>query len=196
MNKNEVTISGAIKNIVFSHEIRGNRFYSFQIDSTRLSGKQDTLQCMIHETLLNEIKEGEPNTLFGELRTRDAFSNGKNRLFVYIFVKSVGGYYSQDANAVELSGFMSRPPVIRRTPLGKVIADTFLAYNRVNGRSDYIPLIVWGSNAKQLNNMQLGIKLCVNGRLQSREYVKKYDDGSEEVKIAYELSINRMEVEE
>lgn len=190
---NDVKISGIIKDIELSHEINGNSFYKFYICSDRLSGTPDVLPCIVSEKLIEEIKNHEKIVIYGKLRTRNAEIDGKSRLLVYIMVHCVSEYVGRDENIVLISGFVTKKANLRNTPLGRTIADTILAHDRENNSdSDYIPCIAWSGNATRLEQMEVGTKLHVAGRLQSRQYKKVYPDGNEEIKTAYELSINRM----
>lgn len=193
---NTITVSGSIfGNPEFSHEVYGEKFYNFYIESERTSGKVDTLMCVIPEILIKNLKIGEKNKLIGEIRTRNYWVDGKSHLQVFVFVKEIAEYYKTDINEVEIVGYIANQPIYRKTPLGREITDVLIAHNGKYGKSSYIPTIVWGRNAMKVSDMEVGTKISVKGRLQSREHLKRYEDGTEEIRTVYELSINNLKKE-
>lgn len=193
---NNIIISGTIfGNPEFSHEVYGEKFYNFYIDSERKSGTLDTLMCIIPEILMKDLQIGEKNKLIGEIRTRNYFVDKKSHLQIFVFVKEVAEYGEEDVDDVEVTGYIAKNPVYRKTPFGREIADVLIANNRRYGKSNYIPSIAWGRNAMKVSDMRVGTKISVKGRLQSREYVKRFEDGTEETRTVYELSINNLEKE-
>ena len=194
---NSITLSGVItKEPIFSHEVYGEKFFEFEVSSSRKSGTVDTLFVCASETLLtsNDVV-GAKIKIIGEIRTRNIHEEEKNRVQVFVFAREVLTYNStHDENCVELEGYICKQPKYRETPLGREIADVLVACNRPYGKSDYIPTVAWGRNARRVGDMSVADKINVNGRLQSREYTKHYDDGTEEVKVTYELSANMVEL--
>lgn len=178
----------------FSHEIFGERFYEVYIATKRKSGVEDVLPCIIPETLLNEVEENEHLALYGSVRTHNKFCGNVRKLVINVFVDSVGEY-TEDMNDVTMECFLCKEAIYRETPRGREIVD-FLAANQRERtcKSDYIPCIGWGRNARRVSMMEVGTKVSVTGRLQSREYLKTLEDGSQEVRTAYELSASRVDV--
>lgn len=194
---NKITLSGVItKEPVFSHEVYGEKFFELEVSSSRKSGTVDTLIVCASETLLSSDNVvGSPIKIVGEIRTRNIHEDDKNRVRVFVFAREVLTYNNtHDENCVELEGYICKQPKYRETPLGREIADVLVACNRPYGKSDYIPTVAWGRNARRVGDMSVADKINVNGRLQSREYTKHYDDGTEEVKVTYELSANMIEL--
>lgn len=195
---NRIRLSGTItSDFVKSHISFGEQFYSFTISSERASGRFDVLRCIISEVLLPD-NMGITDTICvnGEIRTRDIEDeNGKKHTEVFVFVNSIEDYPGYDTNYVEGRFYICRKADIRETPLGRVLIDFIGASNRENtDKSDYVPTIAWGRGATRIAAMPIGTELDVVGRLQSREYIKKYEDGTEETKTAYELSAGRFGV--
>lgn len=194
MNKIKLTGSVACEP-TYSHEIYGEKFYKFKLISDRLSGAHDVLPCVISETMVNKVKIGDDVEITGEIRTRNyTDENDKRKCEISVFVDSVKDYDGfHDDNEVTLTGFICKEPNYRETPLGRQICDVLIASNRErNGKSDYVPSVVWGRNALRASQMAVGTKIEVSGRLQSREYIKRYKDDAEETMVAYELSIAKI----
>ena len=200
---NKILLAGLVtEEPTFSHEVHGEKFYRFRLLSSRQSGNCDVLMCTVPEIIKNGINEGNKVKVFGEIRTRNVHEDDKNHLEVTVFVKEVL-LYEEDENNVELDGFICKEPKYRETPFGRQITDLIVASNRErNFKSDYIPCIAWGRNAIRASEFNVGTRVKVLGRLQSREYKKKIDDGTYEVRTAYELSsavvdvVEESEVEE
>lgn len=178
-------IGTAITNPCFSHE----GFDFFFMFAKRHSGVLDMFRCVIPHELTAQVEQNKQIEIYGEVRTRNYYENDKKRTMVYVFVKEV--YTARPeaiaTNSVALDGFISRPPIVRDTPMGKRICDVILAVNH-SGRSSYIPCIIWGGSADIVGKKQIGDRLIVRGRLQSREYMKDGD-----MKIAYEVSVSEFE---
>lgn len=184
-----------IEKPVLKYEICGVKFYSFFISVNRKSEECDVLPCVIHENNINTIYLNKKVYLQGEIRTRNEHIFNKSKLDIYIYVKSVSEYGEKDENCVEMLGFLCKKPIYRVTSLGKKITDLIVASNReVYGKSDYIPCICWGRNALIISDKDVGTMISIAGRLQSRRYKKRFKDGSEEIKVAYELSINTLNI--
>ena len=178
----------------FSHECKGEKFYKLFLEVHRKSEVVDTLPCMVPEVFLKDVEVGECVGINGEIRTRNNHSEGKSKLEIYVFVLGVDDYEGHDINYVELEGYVCKVPTYRETPLGREIADLTIASNRPYGKSDYIPCIAWGRNAVRMAEIWVGTPISVVGRLQSRIYIKKLDNGETEERTAYELSASRIEV--
>ena len=194
---NKIVLAGLVtEEPTFSHEVHGEKFYRFYLSSSRQSGYCDVLMCTVPEIIKNGINEGNMIKVLGEIRTRNVHEDDKSHLEVTVFVKEVL-LYEKDENNVELDGFICKEPVYRETPFGRQITDLIVASNRErNYKSDYIPCIAWGRNAIRTSEFNVGTRVKVSGRLQSREYNKKIDDETYEVRIAYELSAAMVDVVE
>lgn len=187
--ENKVFISGKIKDVKYSHTICNRDFYDFFVECERKSGTVDRIRCIAPENLIEDIKRSDKLVLCGKLKSH----NSDRKLHIYVFVDSLIEYMYEDENDVVLEGVICKKPVIRNTVQScRLIADFMIAFKRDKGGSDYIPCICWGSNAKKLEETPIGTYAKVAGRMQSREYIKKYEDGSKERNIAYELSVNEM----
>ena len=186
---NKIVLAGLVtEEPTFSHEVHGEKFYRFYLSSSRQSGYCDVLMCTVPEIIKNGINEGNMVKVLGEIRTRNVHEDDKSHLEVTVFVKEVL-LYEKDENNVELDGFICKEPVYRETPFGRQITDLIVASNRErNYKSDYIPCIAWGRNAIRTSEFNVGTRVKVSGRLQSREYNKRLGDETYEVRTAYELS--------
>lgn len=193
---NQATLNGEIvSGFEFSHELHGEKFYAFKLAVTRTSNVIDTLPVMVSERLIdaNTDRIGETVSIKGNTRTYNKQGNDKRHLLTYVFVQEIESADGADAtNNVFLNGFIVKPPIYRKTPLGRDIADMLIAVHRPYGKSDYIPCIAWGRNARWAEHLEVGARLKVKGRIQSREYVKQLSDDESEVRTAYEVSIKSM----
>ena len=195
----------------FSHEIYGERFYIFNLSIPRLSGNSDIIPITVSERLIKEdtLQEGNKLLIKGQFRSYNSYENEKNRLILTVFAKDIleveenEGEEENDivrkdiiTNEVVLVGYICKKPIYRQTPFGREIADLLLAVNRAYNKSDYIPCIAWGRNARFCQNLEVGTQVKVVGRVQSRTYEKKHEDGSVETRVAYEVSIGSLEVVE
>lgn len=189
---NKIRLAGCVTTEpTCSHECFGEKFYEFYLQVLRKSSNADTLKCIISEALRDGVSQLEGIEVVGEIRTRNYDRVDGSRGFeVFVFVTETAEYSEEDVNEVTFDGFICKEPNYRETPLGRQICDVLIANNRErNKKSDYIPCIVWGRNALRASQMAVGAKIEASGRLQSREYIKRYEDGIEETKTAYELSI-------
>lgn len=190
----------------FSHEIYGEKFYIFNLSVPRLSGNADIIPITISERLL-ELEDLEMNKKIiveGQFRSYNSYENDRNRLVLTVFAKEVKFVENQEeeievskdfiSNEVILNGFICKKPIYRQTPFGREIADILLAVNRAYSKSDYIPCIAWGRTARFCENMEVGTEVKLVGRVQSRQYEKKHEDGTVENKVAYEVSVGSLEV--
>lgn len=193
---NEIILAGTVvAEPTFSHEVYGEKFYIFRLSSSRKSGTQDVLPCIVSEILKKDIEAGAEVKVCGNIRTRNVHENNKNHLEITVFVKEILPY-EEDENNVLLDGFICKEPTYRELPFGRQVTDLLIASNRPYMKSDYIPTIAWGRMAIKSSEFEVATKVKVFGRLQSREYVKRLDDGTKETRIAYELSANRVDVVE
>ena len=193
----------------FSHEIYGESFYIFDMEVPRLSDASDIIPITISERLIEEEKMqvGKRIIVKGQFRSYNSYENEKNRLILTVFAKDV--IFEEEieqkiqedetikenvSNEVVLSGYICNKPIYRQTPFGREIADILLAVNRAYNKSDYIPSIAWGRTARFCQNLPTGTEVRVVGRVQSRSYEKKYEDGTVEQRVAYEVSISSLEV--
>lgn len=194
---NIVNLKGEIENnLQFSHEIFGEKFYTTKIKINRLSESYDILPITISERLLEEIdlNENKLVKVTGQLRSYNKNIDNKNRLVLTIFVRDINVEEedNKDPNSIFLDGYVCKEPVYRKTPLGREITDLLVAINRPYNKSDYIPSIVWGRNAKFAKSLKVGDRIQMWGRVQSREYEKKHEDGESVKKVAYEVSISKI----
>ena len=195
----------------FSHEIYGERFYVFNLEVERLSGNADIIPITVSERLATDemLTAGKSLLVKGQFRSYNSYDNEKNRLILTVFAKDVVELEENEqeeenemtkkdmvTNEVVLVGFICKKPIYRQTPFGREIADILLAVNRAYNKSDYIPTIAWGRNARFCQNLEVGTKVKIVGRVQSRTYEKKYEDGTSETRVAYEVSIGSLEVVE
>lgn len=193
----------------FSHEIYGERFYIFKLGIPRLSGNQDMIPITISERLIGEetLQEGKRLLVKGQFRSYNSYENEKNRLILTVFAKDVIEVEEKEedeeneivrkdtiTNEVVLMGYLCKKPIYRQTPFGREISDILLAVNRAYNKSDYIPCIAWGRNARFCQNLEVGSQVKVVGRVQSRTYEKKYEDGTVQTRVAYEVSVGSLEV--
>ena len=189
---NKIKLAGTVvSSVELSHTFLGENFYSFDIESERTSGNTDKLPCIVPQMLVGDIKEGAKISLNGEIRSRNERDEIGTHCRLAVFVTEVSDYCGYDDNSVELEGFICKEPKYRKTPAGREICDVLIASNRErSNKSDYIPCITWGRNAVRTKTMEVGIKIKAKGRFQSREYTKLYEDGTEVIMTAYEVSIN------
>ena len=193
----------------FSHEIYGESFYIFNLVIPRLSGNSDIIPITISERLIKEdtLQEGKQLLIKGQFRSYNSYENEKNRLILTVFAKDIVELEEKEdqeenemvkkdtiTNEVVLVGYICKKPIYRQTPFGREISDILLAVNRAYNKSDYIPCIAWGSNARFCENMEVGTEVKIVGRVQSRTYEKKFEDGTTQTKIAYEVSVSSLEI--
>ena len=195
---NKVHLSGEIvTKPELTHEICGEGFYEFFLSVPRLSEQTDVIPVTVAERLLCEIhpKAGDRITVDGQFRSYNKMADGHSKLMLTVFVKELEEADGSDPgpNTVELTGYICKPPVYRTTPLSREICDMLLAVNRAFNKSDYIPCIAWGRNARYCKTLPVGTKLRVAGRVQSRRYVKKLSEEVSETRTAYEISVGRIE---
>ena len=195
MANNRLHLCGTIiSEPVFSHEIYGEGFYEMFLSVERLSEQKDILPITISERLIDEyeIKIGSKICFNGQFRSYNKLENGRSRLMLTVFVRDIEELNeSKNPNLIYLAGYICKPTVYRTTPFSREICDVLLAINRAYNKSDYIPCIAWGRNARFLKNMNVGDKVSITGRIQSRTYQKRCEDRVEE-RVAYEVSISKI----
>jgi len=195
---NKAIVAGIVKTpLKFSHKTFGESFYTFVLGIERRSGYVDEINVMISERLIYEY---EPEVddfveIIGQVRTYNENVDGKNKLNVVVFAREIEInndviYYE---NYIYLEGYLCKRPIKRTSPLGRDICDLMIAVNRMYNKSDYIPCIAWGRNASYADTLSVGTKIYLEGRIQSREYKKKFEDGYYEIRKAFEISILKIE---
>ena len=209
LENNNLTLVGKVTGEKrFSHEIYGERFYVFDLEIARLSGNSDIIPITVSERLITDemLAAGKKLLVKGQFRSYNSYDNEKNRLILTVFAKDITEVEENDdeenemtkkdmiTNEVVLVGFICKKPIYRQTPFGREIADVLLAVNRAYNKSDYIPTIAWGRNARFCQNLEVGTKVKIVGRVQSRMYEKKHEDGTIENRVAYEVSIGSLEI--
>ena len=203
IENNRVTIIGeVVSEFTFSHEVFGEGFYLVDVSVNRLSDSVDIIPLMISERLVDITKDyrGMKIEVSGQFRSYNRHVGEKNKLILSIFVREIE-FIEEDeipeeqskSNQIFLDGYVCKPPVYRKTPLGREIADILIAVNRPYGKSDYIPCIAWGRNARYAASIEVGGHLQVQGRVQSREYTKRIDEEQVEKRVAYEVSVSKIE---
>ena len=198
---NQVTIMGEIvSGYRFSHELYGEKFYLVDVRVKRLSGSCDTIPVMLSDRLwdLRVDGMGALVKVTGQFRSYNKSDDIKKKLLLSIFARDIEVVeeinHGVESNQIYLEGFICKEPVYRETPLGREISDVLLAVNRPYGKSDYIHCICWGRNARFVSTLTVGTPCSITGRIQSREYSKKISDNQTETRVAYEVSISRVEV--
>lgn len=200
IENNQVSIVGeVVSDFSFSHEVFGEGFYMLNVSVKRLSDSCDVIPLMISERLIDvsEDYRGAYIRATGQFRSYNRHEEKKNRLVLSVFVRELEFIDEEVENAktnqIFLDGFICKAPVYRKTPLGREIADILLAVNRPYGKSDYIPCICWGRNARFASGFEVGGHTQIWGRIQSREYMKKIDEEESERRVAYEVSVSKLE---
>ena len=193
----------------YSHEIYGEKFYIFDLEVPRLSSAVDIIPITVSERLLTDLnlEIGTKLSIEGQFRSYNSYQNERNKLILTVFAKDIVEIKDEPkkedseeekkdvvTNEVTLSGYVCKKPIYRQTPFDREISDLLLAVNRAYNKSDYIPCIAWGRNARFCQNMEVGTEVKIVGRVQSRKYEKKVEGGTSEARIAYEVSISSMEI--
>ena len=199
-DNNQVSVAGeVISEFTFSHEVFGEGFYLLEVLVGRLSNSFDVIPIMVSERLI-DVKgnyKGKFVEVSGQFRSYNRHEDSKNRLVLSVFAREIKLTDEETEgvkpNFIFLDGFVCKPPVYRKTPLGREIADILLAVNRPYGKSDYIPCICWGRNARFAETFEVGGHIQVWGRIQSREYQKKINEFEFDKRVAYEVSVSKLE---
>ena len=200
IENNQVTIMGeVVSEFTFSHEVFGEGFYMVEVLVRRLSNSDDRIPLMVSERLIDVTQDyrGEYIMVNGQFRSYNRHEEDRNRLVLSVFAREISFVEEEldgaKTNNILLDGYICKTPVYRKTPLGREIADLLLAVNRPYGKSDYIPCICWGRNARYASSFEVGEHVQVLGRIQSREYVKKLSEVETEKRVAYEVSVSKLE---
>ncbi len=205
IDNNNLLIGGEIsEEPIFSHEIYDEKFYKFIIETKRLSDYSDKLPVVISERLIDMdcLKKGSIVKISGQFRSynqANELASGRSKLVLSIFAKEIELVDDEEIltlNDTTLIGYICKKPIYRKTPLGREIADVLIAVNRSYKKSDYIPCILWGRNAKFCETLSVGAMVKLNGRVQSRTYEKKFEDGTSVSKVAYEVSVSKFSIME
>lgn len=191
MENNSIVVSGeVVSDFEYSHMSFGETYNSFFIRSARYSGTDDVLKVIVSTRIMQEIPKGMYVEVIGSVRTYTKHVCDKTYVDVHVFADKIRILDEPVyVNEVTLNGYICRKPIYRETPLGRRICDTLIAVNRIAGSSVYIPTILWGKSAESFSKKEVGSNVILHGRLQSREYLKKHEDGTEEMKTAYEFSV-------
>jgi len=197
MKNNRVSISGeVVSEPQFSHEVYNEGFYDFYLKVNRLSIAYDIIPVTISERLMSisNIKVGSKISGCGQFRSYNKLKDGKSKLLLTVFLREIFPYNEEEnPNSIEITGYVCKDPIFRTTPFNREISDVLLAVNRSYNKSDYLPCIAWGRNARFVKDFSVGDKVNVSGRIQSREYQKKVGD-EVVTKTAYEISLNKIEL--
>lgn len=195
MNNNVATLCGVVKTKpVYSHQMYGEGFYESVLSVPRLSEQMDEIPFTISERLLEGVEEGSIVTFSGQLRSYNKPVDGKSKLLLTLFVREIlDNDEMRNPNTIDIVGYVCKEPIYRMTPFKREICDVLLAVNRAYNKSDYLPCIAWGRNARFVKDIPVGAKVTVNGRIQSRIYQKVDETGAVSDRVAYEVSINRVE---
>lgn len=175
----------------FSHVILGEGFYDLKLEVPRLSKESDIIPVTISERLIDNINLGDEISILGQFRSYNKLEEGKSKLILTLFAKELLSKQEEpeNTNTINITGYICKEPIYRTTPFGREICDCLIAVNRAYNKSDYLPCIAWGRNARFVNNLGVGEKISLLGRIQSREYQKKISDDNTITKTAYEISI-------
>ena len=200
MENNRVTVIGTIvSDFTFSHAVFGEGFYLVDLSVSRLSEQADVIPLMVSERLMDVTRDYRGCTIEadGQFRSYNRHEGVKNRLVLSVFVREVQFLeeftdYTK-TNQIFLDGYICKEPIYRKTPLGREIADLLVAVNRPYGKSDYIPCIAWGRNARFASGFSVGTRIQIWGRVQSREYPKQLSETECEKRTAYEVSVSKLE---
>lgn len=199
-NNKVVVVGTVVSELDFSHEVYEEKFYTFMLSVPRLSETEDTIRITISEKFLVGLSLciGMRVVIRGQFRSYNNFTNIGNKLILTIFVKDIKEVEEdeehENSNLICLNGYICKQPIYRTTPFGREIADILVAVNRSYNKSDYIPCIAWGRNAKYAETLSIGDNVEIKGRIQSREYQKKVSEDEVETKTAYEVSVSRLEI--
>ena len=199
LENNYLTLVGEVTGEkCFSHEMYGEKFYTFELSVSRLSGSEDVIPITISERLFGKdtLTKGNKLLVKGQFRSYNSHENERNRLILTVFAKDIVVVDEDETtiNEVVLIGHICKAPIYRETPFGREITDLLLAVNRAYNKSDYIPAITWGRTARFCSELEIGTKVKIIGRVQSRQYEKKLENDIIETRVAYEISTISLEV--
>ena len=200
LENNNVVLAGRIAGeFRLNHEMFGEKFYIADLEVERESRVSDFVPIMVSDRLVDVKREwsGKYVSVNGQFRSFNRHEGDNHKLVLSVFVEEMEILEGEkNENVITLDGFICREPVYRTTPLGREITDILLAVNRSYGKSDYIPCICWGRNARFVSTLNIGTRLQIKGRIQSRNYIKRLPDGTEDERVAYEVSVSKLEVPE
>ena len=198
LNNNKVFLNGVVvEKPVFSHETYGEGFYEVKLSVPRLSEHTDILPVTVSEKFLKDFSLGQEVALKGQFRSFNKLMGEKSKLVLNVFAREIiERNSSMNPNIIEITGYLCKPPIFRTTPFNREICDILVAVNRAYNKSDYLPCIAWGRNARYIKDAPVGKKLEIVGRIQSREYQKKLESGEIVTKTAYEISVGRINIVE
>lgn len=196
MSNNKLHLTGTVtQSPVYSHEVCGEEFYETKLSVPRLSGQEDVIPVTVSDRLLtrNELKVGERISIYGQFRSYNKPEGEHSRLILTAFAREILPADDEvNPNTIEILGYICKQPVYRTTPFKREICDVLLAVNRAYNKSDYIPCIMWGRNARFIKDMPIGERLWVTGRVQSRIYTKCLSEEVSEERVAYEVSVSKI----
>ncbi|MDE7071122.1 MAG: single-stranded DNA-binding protein [Clostridia bacterium] len=196
MNNNKLQLVGTVvKEPIYTHEVFGEGFYETVVAVPRLSEQKDYIPITISDRLLarHEVQVGDKINLVGQFRSYNKMEGERSKLLLTAFVRDLLPIDENvTPNTIEITGYICKPPIYRTTPFKREICDVLIAVNRAYNKSDYIPCIMWGRNARFVQNMKVGEKLTVVGRIQSRTYVKNLGEDRSEERVAYEVSVSKI----
>lgn len=196
IDNNYVELIGKfVSDFIYSHEVYGEKFYYIDFAVERLSDTTDIIPIIIPERLIDINRKWKDKNLkiVGQFRSFNKYENGKRKLILSVFAREIEESEKYEKNKIFLEGYICKEPIYRKTPLGREIADILLAVNRPYGKNDYIPCVAWGRNARYSERLKIGTKIKIYGRIQSREYRKKLSEVNYEMRVAYEVSIFKIE---
>ncbi len=197
MQNNRVCLTGTVvEEPRYSHNVLGEGFYDVELDVKRLSGQIDRIPLTVSERLMTDgsFIKGSTVGVMGQLRSYNKLVEGRSKLVLKVFVREISAVDEDEPNTIELEGFLCKPTVFRTTPFNREIADMLIAVNRSYNKSDYIPVIAWGRNAKYADGFAVGSKIHLVGRIQSRTYQKQLEGGEVEERVAYEVSVTTLDL--
>ena len=197
-NNNNVLIKGKIAKLpVYSHTVMGEGFFEMSVEVKRLSNETDLLPVTISERLIEGFGLGDEIGISGQFRSYNKLEGEKSKLMLTIFVKELINPDEISAvNQIYMIGYICKEPIYRTTPFGREICDVLVAVNRAYNKSDYLPCIAWGRNARFVKDLGVGEKLELQGRIQSRKYQKKISETESETRVAYEISLSSVVIAE
>lgn len=201
LKNNQVLILGEIiSDFTYSHEVMGEGFYMVDVKVRRLSNYFDVIPVMISERMIDvtENFKGCFIEIEGQFRSYNRHDEKKSYIILSLLARKIRFPEDEedkaDTNNIFLDGYICRKPIYRNTPLGREITDLLIAVGRPYSKTDYIPCIVWGRNARYASRLEVGTHMQLGGRIQSREYIKKLDGGTQETRTTYEVSVSRIDV--